>query len=86
MSDRKARVLSGLMEVLAFVAGRTPVKEFAPNEEPAGLPRIRGNSTLSAVEFENGDVLVCVAFDEGDYSPLTPGDGVQMAFYALTPQ
>lgn len=80
------RLLSGLMEVLAFVGGRVPVKEYAPFDEPPGLPRIRGERTLSTVEFENGDILVCVAHDEGDYSDLTPGDGIQMAFYAITPQ
>lgn len=80
------RLLFGLMEVLTFVAGRVPVKEYALFEEPPGLPRLTSNRTLRAVEFENGDILVAVAYDEGDYSDLTPGDGVKMAFYAITPQ
>lgn len=84
-------MLSGLMEVLAFVAGRVPIKKYERTYaeewvEPPGMERLPSNRTFSGVGFENGDILVCAAYDEGDYSDLTPGAGVQVIFYAITPQ
>jgi hypothetical protein len=77
------RHLSGLMEVLAFTAGRVPVRAYSEYELPPELPTHR-NKTGSAVEFDNGDILACIAYDLGDYSELTPGDGVELEFYAIT--